>query len=57
MQGRGVVVTDRGGQSTLRPQARRLCSSGDFDSSTTGSGARCSAVINPAAPPPMITGN
>ena len=41
------------------PCAHRLeasAPSGAFDSSSTGSGAICSAVINPAAPPPMMTG-
>ncbi len=41
------------------PCAHRLdasAPSGAFDSSSTGSGASCSAAINPAAPPPMMTG-
>ena len=41
------------------PCAHRLeasAPSGAFDNSSTGSGAICSAVINPAAPPPMMTG-
>ena len=58
-----VSATCRAGSSSSPiaaaspPCAHRLeasAPSGAFDNSTTGSGARCSAVISPAAPPPMM---